>query len=156
MKIDALLDSNVVIAIIFERHVHHNASLALIAEEGDFRFAVSAHSYAEAYSTLTRTGSHMPFRLPPDEAWEALESVRAVTALLGLTAPQTFDAIRRYSQDAGIGPRLYDRLIGETAVVHDIAAIVTWNVGHMKNLFPALQVVTPGAFVEAGNGKRTK
>ena len=89
----------------------------------------------------------MPFRLPPDEAWEALESIRAVTALVGLTPPQTFDAIRSYSQDGGIGPRLYDRLIGETALVHGIATIVTWNVGHMTNLFPNLQILTPQSFV---------
>ena len=58
-----------------------------------------------------------------------------MTILLGLTAPQTFDAIRSYSQTGGVGARLYDRLIGETAVVHGIKAIVTWNVGHMQSLF---------------------
>ena len=107
------------------------------------QFAIAAHSYAEAYSTLTRRGKHAPFRFSPDEAWAALESVRAATTLLGLTAPQTFDAIKTYSQAGGIGARLYDRLIGETAVVHSVPAIVTWNVGHMRSLFPALRVLAP-------------
>lgn len=143
MKIDALLDSNVLIAMLAEAHEHHESSLALLAGGSNMQFAIAAHSYAEAYSTLTRRGKHAPFRFSPDEAWAALESVRAATTLLGLTAPQTFDAIKNYSQAGGIGARLYDRLIGETAVVHSVPAIVTWNVGHMRSLFPALRVLAP-------------
>jgi hypothetical protein len=88
-------------------------------------FAIAAHSYAEAYSTLTRRGENAPFRFSPDEAWAALESVRAATGLLGLTAAQTFDAIKSHSQAGGVGARLYDRLSGETAVVRSAAIIVT-------------------------------
>lgn len=143
LKIDALLDSNVLIAMLVEAHEHHQSSLALLTREGGMQFAVAAHSYAEVYSTLTRSGERALFRFSPDEAWAALESVRAVTALLGLTAAQTFDAIRSYSQADGIGARLYDRLIGETALVHGLPAIVTWNLGHMRGLFPGLNVVTP-------------
>jgi hypothetical protein len=72
--------------------------------------------------------------------------VRAVTALIGLSASQSFEAIRG-SQDGGVGARLYDRLIGEAAVAHDIPAIVTWNVRHMRGLFPGARVVTPGEWV---------
>jgi predicted nucleic acid-binding protein len=153
LKIDALLDSNVLIAMLAEAHEHHEASLELLAGKSDAQFAVAAHSYAEAYGTLTRRGEHALFRFSPEEAWAALESVRAVTSLLGLTAPQTFDAIRSYSQAGGVGARLYDRLIGETAMVHGLPAIVTWNVGHMKSLFPTLRVVAPKDFAR-GNGER--
>jgi predicted nucleic acid-binding protein len=146
LKIDALLDSNVLIAMLAEAHEHHGPSLALLAGESGRQFAVAAHSYAETYSTLTRRGEAAPFRFSPEEAWAALESVRAVTTLLGLTAPQTFDAIRSYAQAGGIGARLYDRLIGETAIVHGIGAIATWNVRHMQSLFPALRVTTPKEF----------
>ena len=151
LKIEALLDSNVLIAMLVEAHEHHLPSLALLAGEREAQFAVAAHSYAEAYATLTRKGEKAPFRFSPDEARAALESLRAVTALIGLTAAETFDAIRRYSQAGGIGARLYDRLIGETAVVHGIKTIVTWNVGHMQSLFPGLEVTTPDRFVSAGH-----
>jgi len=30
--------------------------------------------------------------------------------------------------------------------VHGIPGIVTWNVGHMRGLFPNLDVLTPEAF----------
>ncbi len=78
-----------------------------------------------------------------------MESVRTITALVGLTPAQTFDAIRSYAQTGGVGARLYDRLIGGAAVAHDIKIIVTWNVGHMRGLFPSLTVLTPKDFVEA-------
>ena len=145
MKIEALLDSNVLIAMLVEAHEHHGPSLALVSH-GATQFAIAAHSYAEAYSTLTRRGERAPFQFTPQEAWAALESVRAVTTLVGLTAPQTFEAIRGYAQSGGLGARLYDRLIGEAAVAHGIARIVTWNVGHMRSLFPNLNVETPKEF----------
>ena len=145
MKIEALLDSNVLIAMLVEAHEHHGPSLDLVSEGGT-QFAIAAHSYAEAYSTLTRRGERAPFQFTPQEAWAALESVRAVTTLVGLTAPQTFEAIRGYAQSGGLGARLYDRLIGEAAAAHGIALIVTWNVGHMRSLFPNLNVETPKEF----------
>jgi hypothetical protein len=80
---------------------------ALTVDRGrlkSLRFAVAAHSYAEAYSTLTRRGGPAPFGFAPAEAWAALESVRAVTDLVGLTAAQTFDMVRRYAGDGGVGP----------------------------------------------------
>lgn len=140
-RLDALLDSNVIIALLIEAHEHHSASLALIEQKGDL--AVSAHSYAEVYSTLTRRGDRAPFQLSSDDAWAALESVRAVTQLVGLSASQTFETVRDYAQGGGIGARLYDRLIGETAIVHAIPMIITWNIGHMRGLFPNLKVATP-------------
>lgn len=143
MKIDALLDTNVVIAMLVEAHEHHDPSLALLTDGDSAQYAVAAHSYAEAYAVLTRPGPTAPFRLTAEEAWAALESVRAVTALVGLTAPQSFEAIRGYAQGGGVGARLYDRLIGEAAIAHDIPTILTWNVRHMRGLFPGLSVVTP-------------
>jgi predicted nucleic acid-binding protein len=149
LAIDALIDSNVLIAMLAEAHEHHGPSLGLLIDGHDAQFAVAAHSYAEAYNTLTRRGERAPFQFTPEEAWAALESVRAATSLIGLTAPQTFDAIRNYAQAGGIGARLYDRLIGETAVTHAIPQIVTWNVGHMRSLFPKLTITTPKDFIVA-------
>jgi hypothetical protein len=68
---------------------------------------------------------------------------------VGLTAAQTFDATRTFAQDGGIGARLYDRLIGEAAIIHEIPVIITLNIGHMRSLFPTLTVVTPKEFGES-------
>lgn len=146
MSADALLDSNVLIAMLVEAHQHHQASLALLSEESAAQFAVAAHSYAEVYSTLTRRGDRAPFGFTPQEAWAALQSIRAATGLMGLSAAQTFDAVRNYSSIGGIGARLYDRLIGEVAIIHAVPKLVTWNVRHMRSLFPELQILTPKEF----------
>jgi predicted nucleic acid-binding protein len=121
LTIDALIDSNVLIALLAEAHEHHGPSLSLLIDGRASQFAVAAHSYAEAYNTLTRRGERAPFRFTPEEAWAALESVRAVTSLIGLTAPQTFDAVRSYAQGGWIG--------------------------HMRSLFPKLTITTPSDFI---------
>lgn len=143
----ALLDSNVAIAILAEAHEHHPASLALITEGDPAAFAISAHSYAETYVTLTRRGDRAPFRYNANEAWAALESLRAVTSLVGLTASQTFDVVRAFASADRVGPRIYDALIGQAAMAHDIPCIVTWNTRHMRALFPSIDVLTPHAFL---------
>lgn len=143
------MDSNVLIAIVAEAHEHHFPSLALFDGDRRAEFAVTAHSYAEAFSALTRRDALGPFRFSSAEALAALESVRAVTALVGLTAAQTFDAVRTYAQSGGIGARLYDKLIGEAAVVHEIPVLVTWNARHMRSLFPKLTISTPKDFGRA-------
>ena len=143
----ALLDSNVIIACLAEKHQHHAASLPLLTTGDRAKLAISAHSFAEAYSTLTRGGDDAPFGFTAIEAHAALGSVRAITALVGLTPAQTFDVIGRYADSGGIGPGLYDALIGEAAIVQDIPVIITWNTRHMNGLFPMLRIVTPTRYL---------
>ncbi len=146
MKLLALIDSNVVVAAVAPTHEHHLPSLAVINSVETGALAVAERSFAEAYAVLTRRGDRPPFGFSSSDAWTALESVRAVTVLVGLTANQTIDAVRDYARTGGIGLRLYDKLIGEAAVIHAIPTILTWNVGHMGSLFPGLRVTTPAAF----------
>ncbi len=141
----ALIDSNVLIATVAQAHEHHAASLALVNGVAPLSLAAAAHSFAEAYNTLTRLGPRAPVAAAPGVAWSALQSLRAATVLLGLTSAQTFDTIGRFAAGGGAGPRLYDRLIGEVAVAHGLAIIVTWNIPHMSSLFPGLRVVDPAA-----------
>lgn len=147
-KLLALLDSNIVIASIAEAHEHHEPSNALFQSSPEQSFAVAAHSYAEAYATLTRDSPSSPFRWAAEHAIAALESVAARCVLLGLTHAQSFDAIREFASTGGVGPRLYDKLIGQTAVLNGLDTIITWNLNHMRSLFPLLRVLGPGAFVQ--------
>lgn len=140
---EALLDSNVVVAALAEEHQHHAPSLAILQTAAAEALAVAAHSYAEAFVTLTRRGERRTFHRTPDQAWAALESVAAVTRLVGLTPSQTFDAVRAYAAAGGVGARVYDHLIGQAAVIAGAPTIVTWNTGRLRSLFPALRVVTP-------------
>lgn len=139
----ALLDTNVIVAALVDMHQHHTASYALFAADNDAGYCVAAHSYAEAFDTLTRQGPRAPVGRTASAAWAALESVAAVTTLVGLTPAQTFDAVRRYAGDGNTGARVYDRLIGQAAVQARATTIVTWNVGQFRDLFPDLRVATP-------------
>lgn len=143
----ALLDSNVIIASVAEAHEHHEPSIALFVDRAAQNFAVAAHSYSEAYSILTRRSQSSPFRWSASDAMAALESVAAKCVLVGLTHAQTFDAIRSFAAQGGVGPRLYDKLIGEAAVLNGLDCIVTWNSLHMSTLFPDMTVQDPVEFV---------
>jgi predicted nucleic acid-binding protein len=145
----ALLDSNVIIALVAEAHEHHLPSIALFSQPQAMRFAVAAHSFAESYSTLTKRSAMSPFRWSPEDAWLAIESVASATALVGLTPGQSFDTIRDYASNSGVGARLYDRLIGQVAIQYDIPVIITWNTGHMRDLFSGLKVLDPIAFAKS-------
>ena len=147
MTARGLLDSNVLIAAVAEAHVHHKASAALFEGRGR-SFAVSAHSFAEAYAVLTNPAQRSPFRWHAAAAWAALESVAGLTRLVGLTHGQRFEAIRAFAAGGGVGPLLYDRLIGEAAIRNGIDTILTWNVRHMRDLFPSLTVIDPAAFAD--------
>ena len=144
-----LIDSNVVIASVVEAQEHHDASIALFSTFPVNSFAVAAHSYSEAYSILTSKAQSSPFRWIAGDAIAALESVAARCVLVGITHAQTFDAIRDFAAGGGVGPRLYDKLIGEAAVMNGIDCVVTWNSSHMGSLFPKLEVLTPSQFAKA-------
>ena len=143
----ALLDSNVIVASVAAKHEHHLSSVALFDRYPSNSFAIAAHSFAESYVTLTRRGPRGAYAWDADEAWTALEAVAAVTQLVGLSPAAGLDGVRLYAGQGNIGARIYDWLIGQSAVLARIPAIVTWNVSHLASLFPALAVQTPEGFV---------
>lgn len=143
----ALLDSNVLVAAVFARHAEHAMSAALFEMAWPGEFVVAAHSFAESFNTLTRQSAGSPFQMPPEAAWAALEAIASRTTLVGLTSAQTFDGVRQYAATGGVGPRLYDFLIGRSAVLSGAESLVTWNLRHMQSLFPTLTSETPREFV---------
>ena len=80
-----------------------------------------------------------------DTDFAALDAVRARTVLVGLSPEQTYYAVRDYASGGGVGARVYDKLIGQAARLHGIPAIVSWNVRHLRPLFPDLDVRSPAA-----------
>lgn len=141
-----LIDSNVIVASIVDHHASHTIAASFINAPQLPPLIVAAHSYAEAYVTMTRRGGPQPYALDQDRATAGLAAIRAVSALVAMTAEETFDAIGRFAQ-IGIGARLYDYLIGRTGLLHGAQAIVTFNTGHMRALFPQVAVHTPGEWL---------
>lgn len=139
-----LVDSNVMVAMVIDHHQHHETTRAFLRKS--MAFSGAAHSFAEAYNTLTRTNASAQYRTEPLVAWRAIDRLRKRIAPIGLTPTETLDAVQSFAASGGIGPRLYDRLIGEVALRRGISVIVTWNTGHFQSLFPALRVGTPEDF----------
>lgn len=143
MRIEALLDTNIVVAAAAKDHSHHSEAIGFFDGSRAGRFAVAAHSFAEAFTTLSRRGASSVYRWPPTSVAKSLHAARAGTVLIGLTPGQTYDAVGAFATAGGIGARVYDFLIGQVAVAHGISAVVTLNIRHMRPLFPELDVRTP-------------
>lgn len=140
-----LLDTNVVVAALVDKHVHHGDSRRLF--ETDARLYVASHSYAEAYVTLTRTGPRGLFQKPPIVAMTSIRNLVAETEIAALDAVQTVDAIGEFAAGGNIGARVYDYLIGRAGLAVGVSAIITWNTRHMKSLFPDRHVQTPTEYL---------
>ena len=135
-----LIDTNVLVAALVADHIHHETSVECLLRLPASLTVAAAHSLAECYSTLTRINGL--YRYPAVEAWTATANLATRIRFVALTAPQTLDAVRRFSA-LGIGPRLYDYLIGASGELAGAQTIVTWNVRHFGALFPELKIVTP-------------
>ena len=146
-KCRVLLDSNVIVAAVIATHEHHPPSAAVFGSRRTTDIIVAAHSYAEAFTTLTRRGTCAPFQRSADEAWVALERLATLTTLVGVSPAQRFDATRRYASSGGISARLYDFLIGSSALAARAESIVIWNLGDYRPLFPDCIVETPTDFL---------
>ena len=144
-----LVDTNVIVAALAEAHEHHAASLALFSAKPPLKIAVAAHCYAEAYTTLTRRNEHSPFRWPASEAWAALESVAAASRLVGLSPPQSFEAVRDFAAAGQVGARVYDYLIARAARAAGIGLLVTWNISHFEGLIEGVEIRTPAALLSS-------
>ncbi len=142
-RLTTLVDSNVIVAGVAGEHSHHERSLPILMAADAGKFAVAGHSYAEVFNVLTRKSGPAPYAWDPARAWEAINSVGAVTTLVGLTPAQSVDAVRRFAGAGGRGARVYDWLIGTAAVEAGIQRIITWDVKDLRTLFPNLDVIDP-------------
>ena len=79
-----------------------------------------AHTLAESYSALTR--SPLPFRLSPAHAWRLLDEAFPL-APLTLSGDGYRRVLGLVSQQAVPGGAIYDCLIAQTAVEHDVTLV---------------------------------
>jgi predicted nucleic acid-binding protein len=139
----ALMDSDVLIAGLHERHPRHARALDVMirARDGEIEAIVATLSIAQTYRVLT---SHPVLRLPPRDAIGLIER-----GLLRHCEPHSLDVDRhlaclRQSADAGIaGGAIYDGLIAEVGRAAKVDKIVTFNVADFRRVAPDLDVVAP-------------
>jgi predicted nucleic acid-binding protein len=132
------LDSNFLIALISEWHVHHVRTLqsyqGWIAQGATPIIAL--HSMLECYSVLTRIPA--PRRLSPTVTKQILEENFARDAVIAVVRPETLwhiiDSLA--GLDLGDG-QSYDALIAHSVAQAGATVLLTWNTKHFLSVAPA-------------------
>jgi len=137
------LDTSVLIAVAQLKHEHHAASRKLWSQCALERAAVSAHTLAELYSSLT--GMPLVLRISPRDAIVALDVFLERLTPIALTAEEYLEVLRRTAGLGRPGGVVYDALHLACARKIDAEIIYTWDVKHFKMVAPDLaeRIVTP-------------
>ncbi len=139
----ALVDTNLLVSLAVESHILHRDAERLFDVSSDFM--VAGHSLAEFYNTLTRPSM---YGWPTAQAALFVDQLCARFTIRTLTVEQYVDGVARFAKLGGVGPRIYDFMIGQVAVAHHLHTIVTSNVRDFAPLFPGLSVLTPAQYLE--------
>ena len=141
MRPQALIDTNIIVAILATDHEHHADSIGLIERARDGTFAVAAHSLCETYTTLTQPKGEYRFR--PEQAYALIRSFVKIVKMIDISANETLNALGVFAGRKGVGGRVYDHMIGSAAIANGISVIITWDLSDFRSLFPQLTIVPP-------------
>jgi len=137
------LDTSVLVAIAQVDHVHHVPSRELWNGCAAKETAVSAHTLAEFYSSVTS----MPpgIRLSGRDAMLALETFLRRIAPIALAASEYIETLKSCAAAGLTGGTIYDALHLACARKANAEWIYTWNVRHFRMVAPDLaeRIVRP-------------
>ncbi|MGA2205648.1 MAG: PIN domain-containing protein [Terracidiphilus sp.] len=137
------LDTSVLVAIAQVDHVHHVPSRELWNGCAAKETAVSAHTLAEFYSSVTS----MPpgIRLSGRDAMLALETFLRRIAPIALAASEYIETLKSCAAAGLTGGMIYDALHVACARKVNAERIYTWNVRHFQRVAPDLagKIVAP-------------
>lgn len=138
-----LLDTSVLIAIAQVSHTRHKASRELWNQCTRQAAAVSNHTIAEVFSTLTAVPPAM--RLAPRDAVLAVETFLQRLTPVALSAEEYMETLRHTANLGNSGGIIYDALHLACARKIEAERIYTWNVKHFQMAAPDLaeRIVTP-------------
>jgi predicted nucleic acid-binding protein len=137
------LDTSVLIATAQVTHERHLASRELWNRCAGQPAAVSTHTIAELFNTLTSMPP--PFRLAPRDAVLAVETFLLRLTPVTLTAEEYMETLRRTANLGRSGGIIYDALLLACARKAKAERIYTWNARHFQMAAPDLagRIVTP-------------
>jgi predicted nucleic acid-binding protein len=137
------LDTSVLVATAQVSHTRHTPSRELWNQCARHQTAVSTHTIAELYNTLTA----MPpaLRLAPRDAVLAVETFLQRLTTVDLSAEEYMETLRRTANLGHSGGMIYDALHLACARKIQAEQIYTWNVKHFQMIAPDLaeRVMTP-------------
>ncbi len=132
-----LLDTNVLVAAVVRRHIHHKQAFAALERvlEGDDEGFASGHSLAEVYAVLTK--SPPPFRHTPEQALLSIEENIVKHFRLSALTGSEYAALVRESALVGIqGGTIYDAVLLKCAEKAAVEKVWTFNVKHFELVAP--------------------
>jgi predicted nucleic acid-binding protein len=142
----ALLDTSTLIAAMLPDHVHHAHALPWLSggKSGAFEFLCSAHSLAEVYAVLTRL-PRTP-AISPNEALRLIsENIMSCARVIALSRDDYISLIESLAQNKITGGAVYDAIIARVAELANVDHVVTLNVAHFQQVWPAgsAQIISP-------------
>jgi predicted nucleic acid-binding protein len=137
------LDTSVLISVAQVSHARHAPSRELWDQCARQPVAVSTHTIAEVFNTLTAMPP--PLRLAPRDAVLAVETFLQRLTPVDLSAEEYMETLRRTAKLGHSGGMLYDALHLACARKIQAEQIYTWNVKHFQIVAPDLaeRIVTP-------------
>jgi predicted nucleic acid-binding protein len=136
-------DTSVLIAAFWGGHLHHEASIKLLAPADKQHSACSIHSLAEVYAGM----SVLPVKpmIPTEQVLLFVEEVRTRLTLVSLEDEEYFETIRNAAEQGLTGGKIYDALLLRCAAKCKAQIIYTWNLKHFRTLAAELadRVRTP-------------
>jgi len=131
-----LFDTSVLVPALVEAHPNHERAYPWLerAAAGEVEAALSNHSLAETYSTLTKLP--LRARVPPSLALRLIREGTAGLTLVPLTADDYRRTIERVAELGLPGGVVYDALIACAAQKAQAEALVTFNVRDFRRVWP--------------------
>ena len=137
-KVKILVDTNVMVAGLVVLHPHHGSAEPWLKsiQSGQVELVLAAHNLAEVYSSLTS----LPIkpRISPPIAWSMIsQNVIPHARFETLPVAEYQSLVQKLSQ-AGLGGGIvYDGLIARVAELAGVDLLVTFNVSHFLQVWPA-------------------
>ena len=127
-----LCDTSVLFAASDGGHVHHRASLELVATATPEHSFVAAHSLAELYATLSGVPGPRMRRL--DQVLQAVEHTARVFTPVTLSTDDHLEVLRHVTDAGARSGQIYDALILKCAERAEVETVYTWNLAHFERV----------------------
>lgn len=122
------LDTSVLVAVFYTRHVHHEPSFRLFTQFDKASGYCGAHSLAEVYSTLTRMPGGQ--RVDGDQAMLFIGDICERLSLVTLSGEEYLETLKESPAMGITGGAIYDALLARCAMKAGAEILYTWNVRH--------------------------
>jgi predicted nucleic acid-binding protein len=120
----------VLVAAFWGTHVHHDASIKLLASADKKNSACGIHSLGEVYASM----SALPVKpmIPAEQVVLFVEEIRSRLTLVSLDEMEYAETIHTAAERGLTGRKIYDVLLLRCAAKCRAETVYTWNLKHFR------------------------